>query len=76
MTWQKLIADLPGPKAGDMLYIPAYWFHVIQAEGERNVVVNHWFAQRQGPLILITSPAPPFLSFQQLNLMTSPAPLL
>ena len=33
-------------QAGDMLYIPAYWFHVVQSEGARNLVVNHWFAQR------------------------------
>lgn len=33
-------------QAGDVLYIPAYWFHAIQSEGERNIVVNHWFAQR------------------------------
>ena len=32
-------------QAGDLLYIPAYWFHAIQSEGERNLVVNHWFAQ-------------------------------
>jgi hypothetical protein len=32
-------------QAGDMLYIPAFWFHAIQSEGARNLVVNHWFAQ-------------------------------
>jgi len=46
-------------QAGDILYIPAFWFHVIQSEGERNVVVNHWFAQSPEAGVLLRTSTPP-----------------
>lgn len=35
-----LIADL---EPGDAIYIPALWWHAVQATGEINVLVNYWW---------------------------------
>jgi hypothetical protein len=35
-----LIADL---EPGDAIYIPALWWHAVQADGEVNVLVNYWW---------------------------------
>ncbi len=37
-----LIADL---EPGDAIYIPALWWHAVQANGEVNVLVNYWWGQ-------------------------------
>ncbi len=35
-----LVADL---EPGDAIYIPALWWHAVQASGEVNVLVNYWW---------------------------------
>jgi hypothetical protein len=35
-----LIADL---EPGDAIYIPALWWHAVQASGQLNVLVNYWW---------------------------------
>ena len=35
-----LVADL---EPGDAIYIPALWWHAVQATGELNVLVNYWW---------------------------------
>jgi hypothetical protein len=35
-----LVADL---EPGDAIYIPALWWHAVQATGEVNVLVNYWW---------------------------------
>lgn len=35
-----LIADL---EPGDAIYIPALWWHAVQASGEVNLLVNYWW---------------------------------
>ena len=35
-----LIADL---EPGDAIYIPALWWHAVQATGELNILVNYWW---------------------------------
>jgi hypothetical protein len=35
-----LVADL---EPGDAIYIPALWWHAVQAAGELNVLVNYWW---------------------------------
>jgi hypothetical protein len=35
-----LVADL---EPGDAIYIPALWWHAVQARGEVNVLVNYWW---------------------------------
>src|SRR3546814_16133834 len=36
---QALIADL---EPGDAIYIPALWWHHVQATGPANMLVNYW----------------------------------
>lgn len=36
-----LVADL---EPGDAIYIPALWWHSVQAKGEVNVLVNYWWS--------------------------------
>lgn len=31
-------------RAGDALYLPAYWFHHVRSEGDRVLAVNMWYA--------------------------------
>ena len=35
-----LVADL---EPGDAIYIPALWWHAVQATGELNILVNYWW---------------------------------
>ncbi|MBV9528696.1 cupin-like domain-containing protein, partial [Sphingomonas sp.] len=35
-----LVADL---EPGDAIYIPALWWHAVQANGQLNVLVNYWW---------------------------------
>ena len=35
-----MVADL---EPGDAIYIPALWWHAVQATGELNVLVNYWW---------------------------------
>ena len=30
--------------AGDMLYIPQYWWHIVRSYDTPNIAVNMWFA--------------------------------
>ena len=35
-------------RAGDILYLPAFWFHHVQQKGARVVAVNWWFDVQDG----------------------------
>ena len=28
---------------GDILFIPAYWWHHVRSSSERNIAVNYWY---------------------------------
>ena len=28
---------------GDILYLPAFWWHDVQGGAERNITVNYWY---------------------------------
>jgi hypothetical protein len=38
-----LVADL---EPGDAIYIPALWWHAVQATGEVNALVNYWWTEQ------------------------------
>ena len=31
-------------RAGDVLYLPACWWHCVEGSRERNMIVNWWYA--------------------------------
>lgn len=35
-------------EAGDLLYLPAYWWHTVESLGACNINLNHWWLPRLG----------------------------